>query len=348
MIDQKTIQLFLIDGTADGTIKASILGWLGKVYSIPVQELKRKDINSRPDLNTHSIYFLVGTENETDAPLIYVGQAAPRKSAGPLARAFEHMKNDKFNLKNDSEETEQILSLEDRAWFTRAIYLCASDDSWGPTELNYLENAFYKLAKDVGTYKLGNKSEPPAGNVVEEHKPVLNDYIENTRLILKSLGIDAFDAPLGDVPVPSAQRNDVTTPVREADPVFEMGAPNTFHGEARRSADKFVVLKGSVLNPKIFKSAPQSVARNREIYAQAIEDYRLVKDISFASPSTAAAFISGYSMSGPKTWKVKGSDMTLAEWIEADSPDTEEEAANLTQATEEATEVVAATVSATE
>lgn len=339
MIDQKLIQLFLIDGTADGTIKASILGWLGKVYSIPVQELKRKDINSRTDLNTHSIYFLVGTENETDAPLIYVGQAAPRKTAGPLARAFEHMRNDKFN---------QVLSLEDHAWFTRAIYLCTSDDSWGPTELNYLENAFYKLAKDVGTYKLGNKSEPPAGNVVEEHKPVLDDYIENTRLILKSLGIDAFDAPLGDVPVPSAQRNDATTPVREADPVFEMGSPNTFHGEARRSADKFVVLKGSVLSPTISQSAPPNVARNREIHAQAIHDYRLVKDVSFSSPTAAAAFLSGYSVSGPKAWRVKGSDMTLAEWIDADSPDTEEESAALAQATEEATEVVAATVPATE
>lgn len=40
--------------------------------------------------------------------------------------------------------------------------------------------------------------------------------------------------------------------------------------------------------------------------------------------------------------------MTLAEWIGADSPAPEEETANLTQATEEAAEVVAATVPATE
>lgn len=82
-VKQKTIQLFLIDGTADGPVKASMLGWLGKVYSIPVKELKREDINSRNDLQNHSIYFLIGTENETDAPLIYVGQAGPRKSDAP-------------------------------------------------------------------------------------------------------------------------------------------------------------------------------------------------------------------------------------------------------------------------
>lgn len=128
-VKQKTIQLFLIDGTA----KASILGWLGKVYSIPVKELKREDINSREDLKNHSIYFLIGTENETDAPLIYVGQAGPRKSAGPLARVFEHMKNDKFNSKEERDEAGELIGLEDRAWFNRAIYLATSDNSWGPT-----------------------------------------------------------------------------------------------------------------------------------------------------------------------------------------------------------------------
>lgn len=175
-VKQKTIQLFLIDGTADGPVKASILGWLGKVYSIPVKELKREDINSREDLQNHSIYFLIGTENETDAPLIYVGQAGPRKSASPLARAFEHMKNDKFNSKEERNEAGELIALEDRAWFNRAIYLSTSDNSWGPTELNYLENAFYNIAKDADTYKVGNRSEPPAGNVAEEHIPVLEPH----------------------------------------------------------------------------------------------------------------------------------------------------------------------------
>ncbi|GAA0208900.1 GIY-YIG nuclease family protein [Corynebacterium riegelii] len=348
MAKQKLIQLFLIDGTADGPVKASILGWLGRVYSIPVQELRRPDINSRPDLNTHAIYFLVGTDNETDEPLIYVGQAGPRKSAPSLARVFEHLKNDERNEKVDPEEMEEIRSLEERAWFNRAIYLCTSDNSWGPTELNYLENAFYKLVKQVGTFQIGNKSEPPAGNVVEEHIPVLDDYIQNTRLILKSLGIDAFETPLGDASASNTSKSTITNDVRDTDPIFEIGSPNTFHGEARQNADKFVVLKGAVLSETIVPSAPRSVARNREIHAHAIQGNRLIKDIPFSSPTAAAAFLSGNSVSGPKAWKVKGRNISLAEWVDTDSPRPAEESANLAQVTEEVAEVVAATVTPVE
>lgn len=239
----KTIQLFLIDGTANGPVKASIGGWLGRVYSLPVRDLKRADINSREELQNHATYFLVGTEEGTDAPIIYVGQAAPRKTSGPLARAHEHLRNDLRNRQQEQDDAGELVALEDRAWFNRAIYLVTSDNSWGETELNYLENAFYKLAKDVGTYELGNKSEPPAGNVVEEDLPVLRDFIDNTRLVLNALGINAFEAPLGDQhdrgPKPGA-----TSARSEDDPVFEIGTPGSFHGEARRTADKFVVLKG--------------------------------------------------------------------------------------------------------
>lgn len=338
-VKQKTIQLFLIDGTADGPVKASMLGWLGKVYSIPVKELKREDINSRDDLQNHSIYFLIGTENETDAPLIYVGQAGPRKSASPLARAFEHMKHDKFNSKEERNEAGELLALEERAWFNRAIYLSTSDNSWGPTELNYLENAFYNIAKDVDTYKVGNRSEPPAGNVAEEHIPVLEDFIENTRLILKSLGIDAFEAPLGNHNT-AAKQSATPSAAAENEPVFEIGSPNSFHGEARRTADKFVVLKGAVLSESVVPSAPASVTRHREIHAHAIQGDRLVKDVAFSSPSAAASFLSGNSLSGPRSWKVKGSNLTLGEWMNEDNaPD------DLAQVTEEAAEVVDATVS---
>ena len=338
-VKQKTIQLFLIDGTADGPVKASILGWLGKVYSIPVKELKREDINSREDLKNHSIYFLIGTENETDAPLIYVGQAGPRKSAGPLARAFEHMKTDKFNSKEERDEAGELIGLEDRAWFNRAIYLATSDNSWGPTELNYLENAFYNLAKEVDTYKVGNRSEPPAGNVAEEHVPVLEDFITNTRLILKSLGIDAFEAPLGDHTTSNKQPPAPST-AAENDPVFVIGGPNTFHGEARRTADKFVVLKGAVLSEIVSRSAPASAIRARDVHANAIEGNRLTKDFPFSSPSAAAAFLSGYAVSGPQTWKVQGKNITLGEWMNRDT-----EPENLPQVAEEAAEVVEATVS---
>ncbi|OFU52559.1 hypothetical protein HMPREF3120_09755 [Corynebacterium sp. HMSC11D10] len=299
MAKQKTIQLFLIDGTANGPVKASIGGWLGRVYSLPVRDLRRPDINSREELQNHAIYFLVGTEEGTDAPIIYVGQAAPRKNSGPLARAHEHLRKDHRNSRDELDEAGELQALEDRAWFNRAIYLVTSDNSWGQTELNYLENAFYRLAKDVGSYELGNKSEPPAGNVAEENLPVLKDFVENTRLILNALGINAFEAPLGDQNNSESKPTRTASPASVDDPVFEIGTPGSFYGEARRTADKFVVLKGALLSNSIVPSAPASVARYREMFANFIENRHLTKDIPFPSPTAAATFLSGNSISGP-------------------------------------------------
>lgn len=192
----------------------------------------------------------------------------------------------------------------------------------------------------MDTYKVGNRSEPPAGNVAEEHVPALEDLTTNTRLILKSLGIDAFEAPLGDHTTSTKQPN-ASSVVAEYDPVFEIGGPNTFHGVARRTADKLVVLKGAALSESVSRSAPASAIRARDFHANAIEGNRLTKDIPFSSPSEAAAFLSGYAISGPQAWRVQGANMTLGEWMNKDA-----DSADLPQVAEEAAEVVDATVSA--
>ena len=43
----KTLQLFMLDGTADGPIKASIRNWVGRVYSIPRTELNSEELRGR-------------------------------------------------------------------------------------------------------------------------------------------------------------------------------------------------------------------------------------------------------------------------------------------------------------
>lgn len=40
----KTLQLFMMDGTAAGPIKASIRNWVGRVYSIPRTELNSEEL----------------------------------------------------------------------------------------------------------------------------------------------------------------------------------------------------------------------------------------------------------------------------------------------------------------
>ena len=138
----KTLQLFMMDGTAAGPIKASIRNWVGRVYSIPRTELNSEELRGRPELNHPAVYFLVGTNPETDKPRIYIGQAAPRQNGVAFARAAEHSRS------------------ADKDFFNRIIYVVVVDDSWGATETTFLENAFHQRAIKADRYEVANGNTP--------------------------------------------------------------------------------------------------------------------------------------------------------------------------------------------
>lgn len=63
------------------------------------------------------------------------------------------------------------------------------------------------------------------------------------------------------------------------------------------------MLKGSQITSKLTKSCPEPTLRNRKKYANKIdENFCLMEDILFSSPSSAASFIGGASLSGNATW----------------------------------------------
>ncbi len=72
----------------------------------------------------------------------------------------------------------------------------------------------------------------------------------------------------------------------------------------KRTSDGFVVFKGSVINPSLAKSCPERTIKDREKYANKIDKSNvLTNDILFSSPSAAAAFVGGASLSGNALWK---------------------------------------------
>lgn len=68
----------------------------------------------------------------------------------------------------------------------------------------------------------------------------------------------------------------------------------------------FIVLKGSTINPEITGVMPTRAmdARNEGMSMGYLsEEYEVLKNVSFTSSSSAAAFVVGHTVSGPKTWK---------------------------------------------
>ena len=135
-----------MDGEPSGRIKCSLANWTGIAYKIPRTSLdKCKDMDI---LKQSGVYFLFGTNKDDDA-VVYIGQAGVRKNGkGLLLRVQEaHPSID---------------------YWTETIMFTTSNNSFGPTEISYLENRFCNLAIQANRYIVKNGNDPNPGNITEE------------------------------------------------------------------------------------------------------------------------------------------------------------------------------------
>jgi hypothetical protein len=66
----------------------------------------------------------------------------------------------------------------------------------------------------------------------------------------------------------------------------------------------FVVLKGSQINPNVAKACPKRALKDRARYGTYIDENNcLSADVLLSSPSAAASFVGGASLSGNFKWK---------------------------------------------
>lgn len=168
----ETITVFLMDGDANGRIKASIENWTGLGYKIPRDKLD--ECASISYLNQSSVYFLFGSSRKSKNP-VYIGQAVSRKNGkGILARLKEHAAN------------------PDKDYWTDAIVFTTKDNSFGPTELSYLENLFCNMAIAADRYEVKNANDPNSGNITEEKESSLKRFATYAELILGVFGYKVF------------------------------------------------------------------------------------------------------------------------------------------------------------
>lgn len=277
----KNLTMFLMDGTPTGLIKCTIGNWIGIVYKIPKSELER--CKNRDDLKQSGVYFLFGASNATGKPVAYIGQAGNRKNGeGILNRLLEHKRN------------------ADKNYWTEAVVFTTSNNSFGPTEISFLENKFCKLAIDTNRYEVKNGNDPSPGNITEEKESEMDHFIENTRLIMWALNINIFE-PVSKITVNLPNNEEKLFYLTR-----KIKASNfTVHGIGKPTDDDgFIVLKGSKISPHeivTLSSSMKKIRRNANIDSNNI----LLEDIKFSSPSSAAAFVVGNNVYGGRNWKTK-------------------------------------------
>ena len=280
----KSINLFLMDGEASGRIKCTLANWTGIAYKIPRTELDRcKDISA---LKQSGVYFLFGTSDDTGSNVVYIGQAGARKNGeGILNRLQEHKRNPEKN------------------YWTEAIAFTTSNNSFGPTEISYLENRFCNLALQAKRYEVKNSNDPTPGNITEEKECELEEFIDYAKVIMGTLGHRLFDAIIK----PSANRtkDDITEQRSDNTLLYlkrTIANVGTVEATGMQTAEGFVVLAGSRISPIEDSSIPAVIKKQRE---QAVLDTegKLTENLLFTSPTYAAVFVIGKSENGLTRWR---------------------------------------------
>ena len=278
----KNINMFLMDGEVTGKIKCTLSNWTGVIYKIP--RIQLRDLKSRDEMKQSGIYFLFGRDEDKQKDVTYIGQATTRKNGeGVLLRIQEHTRDTHADYFND------------------VIILTTQNNSFGPTEISYLENKFTQLAKEAGRYIVKNGNDPNPGNVTEEKESELDEIVENTLMIIGTLGYRVF------VPMTKKVSQDLTDnhstylylkrKTKKSNKVIEATCERTTEG--------FVVLDGSQVEIKDSPYLPASLKEMRQnlIASQVIQDGVLKEKQLFSSPSYAAAFLLGMQTNGRTDWK---------------------------------------------
>ncbi|MCX8129688.1 MAG: GIY-YIG nuclease family protein [Clostridia bacterium] len=276
----KSINLFLMDGTPTGRIKCTLANWTGVAYKIPRTELdKCKDITI---LKQSGVYFLFGISDETGQDVVYVGQAGVRKNGeGILLRLKEHVQN------------------QEKDYWTEAVAFATSNNSFGPTEISYLENRFCNMAKNASRSVVKNDKEPNSGHVTEEKESELEEFIDYARIVMGALGHKVFEPLTQSALVKSDE--DSSTTVQEV--IFELKQGNC-NARGQRTSDGFVLFEGSKIKMKLSSSCPKHAKKAREHFSLKISaDGVLQSDIPLRSPAEAACFVTGTSINAREAWK---------------------------------------------
>lgn len=272
----RTISLYLLNGSVTGTIKYTLPNWTGVVYKIPRTELEA--CKTREDLKQSGVYFLFGKSDEDGKNVVYVGQAGVRKNGnGLLGRILEHAKN------------------PDKDYWTEAVVITTTNNSFGPTEISYLENQFTKQATDAKRYVVKNGNDPNPGNITEEKESELEEFIDYSKIVMGILGHKVF-IPLDEV------IDDISNAKTVKLRLEKRGAA----AEGLLTSEGVVVRKGSKIVAQQTPSCGKWIKDLRNEHASKItKDFTLTEDIAFNSPSAAAGFCVFASENGRIAWKTE-------------------------------------------
>ena len=259
----KTIELFLVDGVADGIVTAELSNWNGKAIKIP--RIKIKD-SKREDVTYPGIYFLFCEDNS-----VYIGEAENIQD-----RLVIHI-----NDYNSGKEP-----------YYWATAVCFVSKDLNKALIRYLENKVVELSKNSGYYTILTKNTYKKTVLKESQIASMNEFIDNIKILIKTLGyavLDEENKKINNVQLFYCKGNSAKATGYPSNNGFTVIKGSVFSDHTVPSFATNVV---SWFN-----------LRNKLELDGTVQDHILQKDYEFSSPSTASAIILGRPSNGNEDWK---------------------------------------------
>lgn len=264
----KSIELFLVNGTADSLVTAELSNWNGKAIKIPRIEVQSAQ---REELLGPGVYFLFCREEDgTDS--VYIGEAEKVQE-----RLIQHLRD--------------YQAEKEKYYWTTAVIFVGRD--LNKAHIRYLENRFFELAKECKRYNILTKNTYKNTVLKESQVAAMEEFIDNVSVLINVLGYKLFE--------PVVQHKKVDD---EKDVLYINAGSVKAKGLV--TTEGFVVLAGSEVNKKVSEKSlsPGAIKLRERLFCEGkVENLKTTEDILFSSSSAAADFLLGYSVSGPRTWK---------------------------------------------
>ncbi|MDE5772501.1 MAG: GIY-YIG nuclease family protein [Ruminococcus sp.] len=269
----KSIELFLVNGTADSIITAELSNWNGKAIKIPRIEVAGC---KRDDITQAGVYFLLCKEDD-GSDSVYIGEAENIKE-----RLVQHMRD--YN------------SEKEKYYWSTAVIFTGRD--LNKALIRYLENRFVETARNLKRCTVLTKNTYRNTVMKESQISAMEEFIENVEILLSSLGykvLEPFDKQDKDV---SDKEKSEEIALHLERTIKDVGK---IEADGMCTAEGFVVLKGSHISPVDDDTIPEALKERRR--KADIESGVLKEDMLFSSPSYAAMFVIGKSANGLTSWK---------------------------------------------
>ncbi len=263
----KSIELFLVNGTAESLTTAELSNWNGKAIKIPRTEVSTCD---RDDIKGVGVYFLFCKE-EDGGDSVYIGEAE-----NVLERLKQHLRD----FQSDK---------EDYYWNTAVTFI---GSALNKAHIRYLEDRLVKIARECGRYKVLTKNTYGKTVLKESQIASMEEFTDNIKILIETLGYNVLTA--------TPQAADDTKYLfckgsgAEAKGFISAGGITVLRGS-----------KVSDGIAPSFETRSKSYFRLRLQLERdgTIVDRLFQRDYEFNAPSAASAVVMGHASNGKVDWK---------------------------------------------